>query len=233
MGAAGSTCSRLDWKGAVRRVPVRPGGRAPHPGAAGPRTPHGRRRAAARREPGRRLLLRGRRGPGASAARSRRPADPGPVGARPASTAPRSWRTGGGGASRPTGRCGRTTARCRTTPSSPHPARPTGSGHDMARLHMGYLAEAAWAETDYVPEVWEYLAMRQFNNFRPCPTITDAVGGYELPAALTPSPTCSGSSRWPGTPPPSSTTCTRTPRNCERPGASEPARGDRRNERAG
>ncbi|MER7463145.1 family 2 encapsulin nanocompartment cargo protein terpene cyclase [Streptomyces sp. NPDC097981] len=56
--------------------------------------------------------------------------------------------------------------------------------HDMARLHLGYLAEAAWAETDYVPEVWEYLSMRQFNNFRPCPTITDTVGGYELPADL-------------------------------------------------
>ena len=45
-------------------------------------------------------------------------------------------------------------------------------------------AEAAWAETDHVPEVWEYLAMRQFNNFRPCPTITDTIGGYELPADL-------------------------------------------------
>ncbi|MFD7338945.1 family 2 encapsulin nanocompartment cargo protein terpene cyclase [Streptomyces violascens] len=56
--------------------------------------------------------------------------------------------------------------------------------HDMARLHMGYLAEAAWAQQDHVPEVWEYLAMRQFNNFRPCPTITDTVGGYELPADL-------------------------------------------------
>ncbi|MGW6985350.1 family 2 encapsulin nanocompartment cargo protein terpene cyclase [Streptomyces sp. NPDC054932] len=56
--------------------------------------------------------------------------------------------------------------------------------HDMARLHMGYLAEGAWAQTEYVPEVWEYLAMRQFNNFRPCPTITDSVGGYELPADL-------------------------------------------------
>ncbi|MEV8524218.1 family 2 encapsulin nanocompartment cargo protein terpene cyclase [Streptomyces sp. NPDC052000] len=56
--------------------------------------------------------------------------------------------------------------------------------HDMARLHLGYLAEAAWAETDHVPDVWEYLAMRQFNNFRPCPTITDTVGGYELPADL-------------------------------------------------
>ncbi|MEV6792875.1 family 2 encapsulin nanocompartment cargo protein terpene cyclase [Streptomyces sp. NPDC051320] len=56
--------------------------------------------------------------------------------------------------------------------------------HDMARLHMGYLAEAAWAQLDQIPEVWEYLAMRQFNNFRPCPTITDTVGGYELPADL-------------------------------------------------
>ncbi|MEV7723899.1 family 2 encapsulin nanocompartment cargo protein terpene cyclase [Streptomyces sp. NPDC087917] len=56
--------------------------------------------------------------------------------------------------------------------------------HDMARLHLGYLAEAAWAETDHVPQVWEYLSMRQFNNFRPCPTITDTVGGYELPADL-------------------------------------------------
>ncbi|MFF0189086.1 family 2 encapsulin nanocompartment cargo protein terpene cyclase [Streptomyces sp. NPDC005244] len=56
--------------------------------------------------------------------------------------------------------------------------------HDMARLHLGYLAEAAWTQLDRVPEVWEYLAMRQFNNFRPCPTITDTVGGYELPADL-------------------------------------------------
>ncbi|MCQ6554946.1 2-methylisoborneol synthase [Streptomyces sp. C10-9-1] len=56
--------------------------------------------------------------------------------------------------------------------------------HDMARLHLGYLAEAAWAETGHTPQVWEYLAMRQFNNFRPCPTITDSVGGYELPADL-------------------------------------------------
>lgn len=64
------------------------------------------------------------------------------------------------------------------------PAQADRFRHDMARLHLGYLAEAAWAETDHVPEVWEYLAMRQFNNFRPCPTITDTVGGYELPADL-------------------------------------------------
>ncbi|MFE0650950.1 family 2 encapsulin nanocompartment cargo protein terpene cyclase [Streptomyces sp. NPDC059534] len=56
--------------------------------------------------------------------------------------------------------------------------------HDMARLHLGYLAEGSWAQTDHTPEVWEYLVMRQFNNFRPCPTITDTVGGYELPADL-------------------------------------------------
>ncbi|MFG2907588.1 family 2 encapsulin nanocompartment cargo protein terpene cyclase [Kitasatospora sp. NPDC048286] len=56
--------------------------------------------------------------------------------------------------------------------------------HDMARLHLGYLAEASWDQADHVPEVWEYLAMRQFNNFRPCPTITDTVGGYELPVEL-------------------------------------------------
>jgi 2-methylisoborneol synthase len=56
--------------------------------------------------------------------------------------------------------------------------------HDIARLHMGYLAEAAWAETRYMPKVWEYLVMRQFNNFRPCLSIVDAVDGYELPEPL-------------------------------------------------
>ncbi|MFF4833788.1 family 2 encapsulin nanocompartment cargo protein terpene cyclase [Streptomyces sp. NPDC001315] len=56
--------------------------------------------------------------------------------------------------------------------------------HDIARLHLGYLAEAAWGETRYVPRVWEYLVMRQFNNFRPCLSIVDAVDGYELPEAV-------------------------------------------------
>ncbi|MGW0916105.1 family 2 encapsulin nanocompartment cargo protein terpene cyclase [Streptomyces sp. NPDC002784] len=56
--------------------------------------------------------------------------------------------------------------------------------HDIARLHLGYLGEAAWAETAYLPRVWEYLTMRQFNNFRPCLSLVDAVDGYELPAAL-------------------------------------------------
>ncbi|MCX4911373.1 family 2 encapsulin nanocompartment cargo protein terpene cyclase [Streptomyces sp. NBC_00878] len=56
--------------------------------------------------------------------------------------------------------------------------------HDLARLHLGYLGEAAWSEIRYVPQVWEYLMMRQFNNFRPCLSIVDAVDGYELPEAL-------------------------------------------------
>ncbi|MGW0949330.1 family 2 encapsulin nanocompartment cargo protein terpene cyclase [Streptomyces sp. NPDC002623] len=56
--------------------------------------------------------------------------------------------------------------------------------HDMSRLHLGYLAEAAWGETGYKPRTWEYLVMRQFNNFRPCLSIVDAVDGYELPEQL-------------------------------------------------
>ncbi|MFI9169539.1 family 2 encapsulin nanocompartment cargo protein terpene cyclase [Streptomyces lincolnensis] len=56
--------------------------------------------------------------------------------------------------------------------------------HDIARLHLGYLAEAAWSEIRYTPRVWEYLVMRQFNNFRPCLSIVDAVDGYELPEAV-------------------------------------------------
>ncbi|MYS23058.1 2-methylisoborneol synthase [Streptomyces sp. DvalAA-14] len=66
-------------------------------------------------------------------------------------------------------------------------ATPSQTGrfvHDIARLHLGYLAEAAWAETRYRPEVWEYLVMRQFNNFRPCLSIVDAVDGYELPEVV-------------------------------------------------
>jgi 2-methylisoborneol synthase len=64
------------------------------------------------------------------------------------------------------------------------PSQTTRFVHDIARLHLGYLAEAAWAETRYAPKVWEYLVMRQFNNFRPCLSIVDAVDGYELPEPL-------------------------------------------------
>ncbi|MDX3582366.1 family 2 encapsulin nanocompartment cargo protein terpene cyclase [Streptomyces europaeiscabiei] len=56
--------------------------------------------------------------------------------------------------------------------------------HDLARLHLGYLGEAAWAETGHMPQVWEYLVMRQFNNFRPCLAVVDAVDGWELPEAV-------------------------------------------------
>ncbi|AUG81577.1 2-methylisoborneol synthase [Kitasatospora sp. MMS16-BH015] len=56
--------------------------------------------------------------------------------------------------------------------------------NDLGRLHAGYLCEAAWCIDETTPPVWQYLAMRQFNNFRPCLTLTDLVAGYELPAEL-------------------------------------------------
>ncbi|WP_373559177.1 family 2 encapsulin nanocompartment cargo protein terpene cyclase [Streptomyces sp. SA15] len=64
------------------------------------------------------------------------------------------------------------------------PSQVTRFIHDMARLHLGYLAEGAWAQTRTTPPVWQYLVMRQFNNFRPCLSIVDAVDGYELPEPL-------------------------------------------------
>lgn len=64
------------------------------------------------------------------------------------------------------------------------PAQADRLRHDLARLHLGYLGEAAWSLDGVVPPTWEYLVMRQFNNFRPCLTLTDLVAGYELPANL-------------------------------------------------
>jgi 2-methylisoborneol synthase len=64
------------------------------------------------------------------------------------------------------------------------PAQADRLRHDLGRLHLGYLCEAAWSLDGAVPPVWEYLVMRQFNNFRPCLTLTDLVAGYELPAPL-------------------------------------------------
>ena len=64
------------------------------------------------------------------------------------------------------------------------PSQVTRFIHDMGRLHLGYLAEGAWAQTRTTPTVWQYLVMRQFNNFRPCLSIVDAVDGYELPEQL-------------------------------------------------
>lgn len=68
------------------------------------------------------------------------------------------------------------------------PAQLDRERHDMIRLHLGYLCEAAWEQTKTLPTVAEYLTMRQFNNFRPCLTIVDAVAGYELPHEIHDSP---------------------------------------------
>jgi 2-methylisoborneol synthase len=56
--------------------------------------------------------------------------------------------------------------------------------HEIANLYLGYGAEAAYLLAQYTPPVWEYLTLRQFNNFRPCLVIGDVVGGYEVPEAL-------------------------------------------------
>ncbi|MGF1426146.1 terpene synthase family protein [Kitasatospora sp. LaBMicrA B282] len=56
--------------------------------------------------------------------------------------------------------------------------------HDLARLHLGYLAEAAWETEQRVPTVGEYLMVRQYNSFRPCLTIVDVIDGFALPADL-------------------------------------------------
>ncbi|MGH4032018.1 family 2 encapsulin nanocompartment cargo protein terpene cyclase [Actinomycetota bacterium Odt1-20B] len=56
--------------------------------------------------------------------------------------------------------------------------------HDIANLYLGYNAEGDCITRNRTPAVWEYLVQRQFNSFRACLTITDAIGGYELPAAL-------------------------------------------------
>ncbi|AUG79746.1 Camphene synthase [Kitasatospora sp. MMS16-BH015] len=52
---------------------------------------------------------------------------------------------------------------------------------EIALLFVGYAAEAAWRAAKYRPPVWEYLACRQVNSFLPCITLTDAIGGYDLP----------------------------------------------------
>ncbi|MFJ5228390.1 cyclase [Kitasatospora sp. NPDC088391] len=56
--------------------------------------------------------------------------------------------------------------------------------HDVCRLQLGRLAEAAWRPDGRVPPVRTYLAVRRFNGFRPRLAVTDAVGGYELPAEV-------------------------------------------------
>ncbi|MFE0465489.1 2-methylisoborneol synthase [Kitasatospora sp. NPDC058965] len=56
--------------------------------------------------------------------------------------------------------------------------------HDLARLHLGYLAEAAWSIDGVVPPLPEYLTVRQYNSFRPCLTIVDSIAGWAFPADL-------------------------------------------------
>jgi 2-methylisoborneol synthase len=65
------------------------------------------------------------------------------------------------------------------TPAQEHRFR-----HDIANLYLGYNAEGDCIAQERTPAVWEYLVQRQFNSFRPCLTLTDTIGGYELPAHL-------------------------------------------------
>ncbi|MEV0323703.1 family 2 encapsulin nanocompartment cargo protein terpene cyclase [Streptomyces sp. NPDC050658] len=67
--------------------------------------------------------------------------------------------------------------RALATPAQAHRFR-----HDIANLYLGYNAEGDCITQHRTPAVWEYLVQRQFNSFRPCLTLTDAIGGYELPA---------------------------------------------------
>ncbi|MGW1052754.1 family 2 encapsulin nanocompartment cargo protein terpene cyclase [Streptomyces sp. NPDC001118] len=55
--------------------------------------------------------------------------------------------------------------------------------HEVAVLFVGYGQEGSWRSQGRMPAVWEYLAHRQINSFVPCVAMTDAVGGYVLPAA--------------------------------------------------
>ncbi|MDF3290789.1 family 2 encapsulin nanocompartment cargo protein terpene cyclase [Streptomyces silvisoli] len=55
--------------------------------------------------------------------------------------------------------------------------------HEICALFVAFDGEASWRTAGRTPPVWEYLVARQFNSFLPCITITDAVGGYELPHA--------------------------------------------------
>ncbi|MEU7164302.1 family 2 encapsulin nanocompartment cargo protein terpene cyclase [Streptomyces morookaense] len=66
-----------------------------------------------------------------------------------------------------------------STPAQAHRFR-----HDIVNLYLGYGAEGDCISQRRTPAVWEYLVQRQFNSFRPCLTLTDSVGGYELPAHL-------------------------------------------------
>ncbi|QDQ09193.1 family 2 encapsulin nanocompartment cargo protein terpene cyclase [Streptomyces spectabilis] len=60
------------------------------------------------------------------------------------------------------------------------PTQLTRARHAMASLFAALAQEATWRATSRTPAVWEYLVNRQANSFRPCLTVIDAVGGYQL-----------------------------------------------------
>ncbi|MGI8306339.1 family 2 encapsulin nanocompartment cargo protein terpene cyclase [Saccharopolyspora sp. ASAGF58] len=64
------------------------------------------------------------------------------------------------------------------------PAQAQRVRHDIAQLYLGYNAENGWRTINRLPPVWQYLANRQMNSFRPCLDLTDVLDGYEIPAEL-------------------------------------------------
>ncbi|QUH02845.1 2-methylisoborneol synthase [Saccharopolyspora erythraea] len=64
------------------------------------------------------------------------------------------------------------------------PAQAQRIRHDIAQLYLGYNAENGWRLLNRLPPVWQYLANRQMNSFRPCLNLTDALDGYELAPQL-------------------------------------------------
>lgn len=64
------------------------------------------------------------------------------------------------------------------------PAQAQRVRHDIAQLYLGYNAENGWRTINRLPPVWQYLANRQMNSFRPCISLTDVLDGYEIPADL-------------------------------------------------
>jgi 2-methylisoborneol synthase len=55
--------------------------------------------------------------------------------------------------------------------------------HELCVMFVAYNQEAEWHLSGRVPPVWEFLMHRWENAFCPCMVLTDAVGGYEVPAA--------------------------------------------------
>ncbi|MBB5159632.1 family 2 encapsulin nanocompartment cargo protein terpene cyclase [Saccharopolyspora phatthalungensis] len=64
------------------------------------------------------------------------------------------------------------------------PAQAQRIRHDIAQLYLGYNAENGWRLINRLPPVWQYLANRQMNSFRPCINLVDVLDGYEIPAEL-------------------------------------------------